>query len=80
MRGVTRGERVRWSPAAVIPPGTSRFTAAQLHAAAAAGPELRGVVLDRHPDAGTWWVLPEGARAAVPVKARDMQPQGFVQR
>jgi hypothetical protein len=37
-----------------------------------------GLVLDRAPGTGVWWVLPDGStdRRAVEVAARDMQPVG----
>lgn len=67
MKGVRRGDRVRWSQPVPPAPGASRF-------ARGSTVELVGVVLDRHPDSATWWVKPDGARDALPVPSRLMEP------
>lgn len=61
MTGVTRGLRVAF--------GVHKDDQGQVVRG-----ELRGTVLDRGPDSGSWWVMPADAGRAVLVKARDMAP------
>ncbi|MCW2897764.1 MAG: hypothetical protein JWO67_29 [Streptosporangiaceae bacterium] len=60
MKSVTHGERVEFD-----------YSVTDLGHPAGAGV---GLVLDRAFDTGTWYVMREGERSAVKVKATDMQP------
>jgi hypothetical protein len=73
VKGVARGLRVRWSVTVYTSPGT--FSRGRPSTT-----EYEGIVLDRHPASGTWWVKPDGARDAVPVAARDMTPTSVMHR
>lgn len=65
MTGVSRGARVRFS----VHKNDQGQVVRQ-----AEGEALRGTVLDRGHESGSWWVMPADAGRAVLVKSRDMEP------
>lgn len=69
MKGVSRGERVRFTMRLEPAPGASTF-----QRKTAPTVQATGVVLDRAAGSGQWWVMPTGERRAVVVNARDMEP------
>lgn len=75
MKGVSRGERVRFTMRLEPAPGASTF-----QRKTAPTVQAQGVVLDRGPGSGEWWVMPSGERRAVIVKATDMEPLRNAQR
>jgi hypothetical protein len=60
VNGVSRGERVQF-----------KTSVTELGHPAGSGV---GLVLDRAADTGTWYVMRDGERSAVKVKASDMEP------